>query len=514
MKQKVLYLTKSIKYRFVFFSEIMKVVLVWPYGFDPIYTMPLSLGYLKSNTSNSKHDLQLINCSLLKLNAASPEFKKKLRELNPNVVGVSCWSPTYEESLQVLKTAKEINEKIITTMGGVHPTAYPDAIMKHNFVDFVFRGESELSFPIFLEELQKEAPDWSKVKGLVYRSEGSGIVKSAIVKNEMEREKDLDKINFPDYDAMRLQDYINTGYKFHTNYKMNAPVWTTRGCPYRCAYCTAPLQNGKLVRTHSIKYMVEWIKSLYYKEGIRLVNIIDDNFTFNIDYAKEFCKAMISLNLKDLRFGIPSGIRIQRTDVELFHLMKQAGFEYLTIAPESGSAAVLNRMKKDLDLRIIPQKVKEIKEAGLKVHGLFIIGYPGETEEDLKKTVKLIRDCKFNFFFLSNFQPLPGTPVYDELVKSGDIAEGLLPKHYSSGERVYTPKELKNFNFSLFVIRQYVHLAISQPLNIPYMLKVISPKMIVERVYTNVMNMFNHNMENSKEQTFQEEINSSTPLTI
>ncbi len=462
----------------------MNIVFVWPYGFDPVYTMPLSLGYLKSNLRNSGHNVEIMNCSLLKLDATSPEFKEKLRELHPDVVGVSCWSPTYDESIRVLTVAKEINEKIPTLMGGVHPTAYPDAALKHPAVDFVFRGEAELSFLVFLEELQKENPDWSRVKGLVYRSG------EQLVKNDMQREPELDKISIPDYDAMQLQDYLKSGYRFHTNYRMNAPVWTTRGCPYRCAYCTAPLQNGKLVRAHSIKYMVDWISYLYHKEGIRLINVIDDNFTFNVDYAKEFCKAMIDLNLKDLRFGIPSGIRIQRSDVELFKLMKQAGWEYITIAPESGSAAVLSRMKKDLDLSIIPGKVKEVRDAGLKVHGLFIIGYPGETEADLKQTQQLIRKCKFNFFFLSNFQPLPGTPVYEELVKSEEIADGLLPKHYSTGERVYTPKDLQDFNFPWFVLKEYMHLAISQPLNIPYMFKIISPKMMLDRLRSNFVHMF------------------------
>ena len=264
----------------------------------------------------------------------------------------------------------------------------------------------------------------------------------------MQREKEhLDEIKIPDYEAMRLEEYIENGYRFNTRHKRNAPIWVTRGCPYRCGFCSAPFQNGKPVRVHSIEYMIEWIKLLYYEKDIKLMNIIDDNFTFHVKYAKEFCRAMIDLGIKDLHFSTPNGIRAQRSDPELFSLMKQAGWENVVVAPESGSVATLARMKKDQDPEVILQKIRDIREVGLKVHGFFIVGYPGESIEDLKITQDYMRRCKFNMVFINNFQPLPGTPIYDELVDLGKIEDGLMPKNYSDGERVYTPEGLKNFNF-------------------------------------------------------------------
>jgi radical SAM superfamily enzyme YgiQ (UPF0313 family) len=173
----------------------------------------------------------------------------------------------------------------------------------------------------------------------------------------------------------------------------------------------------------------------------------------------------------------------------LLGLMKQAGWEFVCIAPESGSRRTLKRMHKDVDIEIFPPKAAEIKAAGLKVHGFFIVGYPGETEEDIAETSKLMRECKLNLMFISNFQPLPGTPIYDELVQAGEIPNGLLPRNYSDGERVYTPAALKNFNFPFFVLKEYLWQAISQPTNIPYMLRVISPRMIVTKLWVNFRNL-------------------------
>ncbi len=464
----------------------MKIALIWPKGFDTNYVFPLAFGYLKNNLDQSKHEIKIIDCSLHKLEANSPLLRQEINDFKPDLVGVSCWSATYLEAIKILGVVKSINKNIITVIGGVHATIYSDRTMEHGGIDFLFRGESELSFPVFLDEIVNENPKYENVLGLTYRFNGS------LIKNPMERKDDLDEIKWPDYDAVGLEGYIKAGYRLHTTIKRNAPIWVTRGCPYRCTFCTAPLQNGKKVRTHSVKYMVKLIKYLYFEKNIKQLNIIDDNFTFHTEFAKEFCKAVINLGLKDLRFSTPNGIRTQRTDKELLNLMREAGWRSLIIAPESGSKRIIKKMQKDIDPDIVPEKVKEIREAGLKCSGFFIIGYPEEEIEDIKATIDLIKKCRFNFFFLNNFQPLPGTPLYDELVQKGEIEDGLMPKNFSDGLRSYTPPALRNMNFPKLVLMLYLNLAFREPLNIPYMITQVNPRMIFNKVWTNFKNMILH----------------------
>ena len=460
----------------------MKVALVWPKGFDPVYVVPMSLGYLKSNTPG--HDVRIFDLTLKALDAEDSRFIAMLQDFKPDVVGVSCWSPTYPEAIRVLRTVKKLNPSVTTVIGGAHASSYPDRTMLEDCVDFLFRGEAELAFPVFLEQLCGAEPDWSKVMGLVYRQE------AGLCKQPMQREKDhIDEIAIPDYDAIDIEGYISAGYRFNTRHKRNAPIWVTRGCPYRCTFCSAPFQNGKPVRVHSIEYVAEWIKFLYHEKNIRLMNIIDDNFTFHVNWAKDFCRAMIALDLKGLRFSTPNGIRAQRADQELFHLMKQAGWENVVVAPESGSQHTLATMKKDLDLAVIEERISQIRKAKLKVHGFFIVGYPGETAQDLRLTQNFLRRCRFNMVFINNFQPLPGTPIYDELVASGQIEDGLLPKNYSDGERVYTPDALRDFNFPRFVLSNYLYMMLREPTNIVYMMRLISMKMIGKKVYRNLRSM-------------------------
>tara|TARA_B100001964_G_scaffold192152_1_gene214755 strand:+ start:4682 stop:6106 length:1425 start_codon:yes stop_codon:yes gene_type:complete len=462
----------------------MNIALVWPKGFMTNAVIPLSLGYLKSNI-NKKHTVKIVDFSLDNISSNSPCLETMIKDFNPRIVGISCWSITYKEAISILEKVKLINKNILTAIGGVDATLRLNTIIKNKNIDFVFRGEADLSFPEFVEEVQKEKPDLSNISGLTYRSGNGGCIN-----NEIVYEKGLDKIKIPDYDAIRLDDYIKRGYKYNTEDIRNAPIWVTRGCPYRCNFCSAPKQNGVRLRSHSIEYMVKWVKFLYYEKSIRTLNIIDDNFTLELNYAKEFCKAVIKLNLKDLHFATPNGIRIQRTDKELFYLMKQAGWQSITIAPESGSIKTLKRMKKEIDLKIVPDKIQEIKKTGLKVIGFFMVGYPGETEADLKVTAKFIRKCKFDFFFLFNFQPLPGTPIYDELVKSGEIPSDFLPGEYAYADLLCIPKELKNFNFSLFRLKEYLYLAFTNPPSIRHVLTHYDLKFIIERIGTILKDVF------------------------
>jgi len=463
----------------------MKVALIWPKGFRTKAVIPLSLGYLKSNIDNTRHDVKIFDYSLNNVDSNSSSLQEMIKKFNPKIIGISCWSITYKEAIRILKKIKSINKNIITVIGGIHATVNSDEVIKNKDIDFLFRGEAEISFSKFIDEMQKEKPDLSKIEGLTYCSSKN----DDIVNNKIIWGKNLDKIKIPDYDAINLEGYLKTGYKYASQDRRNAPIRVTRGCPYSCDFCSASIQNGKIVRHHSVEYIIKWIKFLYYNKKIKTINIIDDNFTFYSEYAKDVCKAIIKLNLKDLHMGTPNGIRMECVDKELLKLMKRAGWEYLVVAPESGSIKTLKRMNKKLDLEIVPEKVKEIKDAGFKITGYFMVGYPGESQKDIKDTVKLIRKCKFDFFHLFNFQPLPGTPVYDRLVKRGEISSDFLPKEYSSGNIVYTPKKLKDFNFPLLRLREYLYLAVTNPSSIPYALKYFSHKTIITKIFSNSINV-------------------------
>jgi anaerobic magnesium-protoporphyrin IX monomethyl ester cyclase len=435
-----------------------RMALIWPWGFNADRVLPLALAYLVGNIDKEKYDIKIFDNSLDDRKASNADFAKELHDFDPDVVGVSGWTHTFFEMRDIIKVARKQCPEAVVLAGGVYATAYSVKALENLSPDFVIMGEAEKSFPQFLHELfNTENPDWSSVAGLVYKD-----VTGTLIKNKVDYIEDLDELKWPDLDAIDFETYLDNDYRYKSPLVRSAPIWVTRGCPYKCTFCAAPAVNGSDVRTHSVAYMKKFVEHLVETRNIKWFNIIDDNFTLHVDYAKDFCKEFIDLNLP-INFSTPNGVRMQRGDTELWKLMKKAGWDFLVIAPESGSQNTLRIMKKGLKVDQVPHIVKEIKSAKLKVHGFFIIGYPGENKEDLYVTKEFIIKSGIDFPIISYFQPLPGTPIYDTLVQEGKIADTLIPFDHASGEISYKSPELEGVNLAWFSVRIYLELMVRRP---------------------------------------------------
>ena len=442
-----------------------RVLLVNPSGNS--YWVPLALAYLKSNIPPDRYDVKILDCTAENIQADSQHFRSVLDGFKPEVVGVTSLTATAREALDILRISKQSNPGIMTIMGGTHATVYPQDVMKNHYCDFVLRGEGEKTFPQFLDVLGSEQR-YPAIKGLVYRQG------PRLIQNEIPFDANLDDIKFPDYSFLLKRGWLGEGIE---HYGIKAPLWLTRGCPYGCRFCSAYLVNGHKIRAHSIDYAMRWIRHLYYDLHVRHFSVIDDNFTFNIDYAKEFCRGVISLKKEEFKepifFENSNGVRMQFLDDELLSLMREAGWWRLHLAPESGSRRTLKRMNKKLDPDIVPGIVNMVRKAGIRVGGDFIVGYPGETKEDINETVRLIRKCRFDTIIIYQFCPLPGTPIFNDLVAQKEISEDYMPStfllNYLSPRKakddapVYVTKDLKDFNFRWLAFREYFLLGLRNP---------------------------------------------------
>lgn len=466
------------------------ITLIWPSNPGLTMAMPISLAYLVGNLDRTKYQVDIIDGVLEHIDYS--QIVRRISHFLPQVVGISSWSINFAESLAVARAIKSIHPRLPIIIGGPHATCYPDSVMKHPEIDFLFRGEAELALPLFLKELGKKTPRWSRVPGLTYHTKSGQVRRQAPFLTA-----NLDDLQLPDYEAIRLDDYIAKGYRLISSHKRNVPLVTTRGCPYGCTYCSASLINGKLIRSHSIGYLMGQIKYLYDQKSIKSFSILDDNFTFNTEYAKEFCRSVIQLRLKNAEFCTTNGIRMQRGDRELWGLMKQAGWKIIIIAPESGSKRVLKLMKKGIDPKIVAPTVADIKAAGLRVTANFIIGYPGETRADLAKTTALIKKANIDFANIHFFQPLPGTPIFDELVRRGEISPDFLPGTYEKGDAKYITSSLKNFNFSLFYYQTVIYCLWRNPSYIYHFLRSYRLQSLIPRLISEFINMFRHPVQAS-----------------
>jgi len=393
----------------------MNVLLIKPFGLSDHIQPSLGLGYLAAQIRPS-HDVAIHDC--IKEGTTLKQIPEVLERYRPDMVGMQCYTLDAANVKKFLKGIKEKDPKILTVVGGAHMSAIPQEAFERFLphIDFGFRGEAEVGFLKFLDALEAGKKSFSDVEGLIWRDENGEAVYNAPALAE-----DLDSLGFPAWDLMPPETYPEAQHGAFFEKFPIAPIIVTRGCPYSCAFCSTPVISGKKLRKHSVKYIQDHIRLLY-DRGVREFHIIDDNFTLDLNYCKQILRGIIDLNL-DISLATPNGVRADCLDDEVLDLMKQAGQYLVTVAVESGTDASLKRMKKDTTVQKITEKIKLVKSHGFPVAGFFILGYPGESREDMLATIRLA--CKLgliraNFF---TYLPLPGTASYEELVITGEIKQ-------------------------------------------------------------------------------------------
>jgi radical SAM superfamily enzyme YgiQ (UPF0313 family) len=372
---------------------------------------PVGLGYLATAARKCGHKVKILDC--IKERMDLDTFRNFIRKEDFDVAGFTLWSMALMQAKESLKIIKDLRPKAVTILGGPHPSALPEKTLEFfPEADFGFVGEGEIGFPRFLQDLEKGKSDFYDVPGLVYR------VDNQIKVNTPERCEDLDSLGFPSWDLINPRDYFLPGSLIS---KDTAVLTCTRGCPFSCTFCSAWITAGKKIRKRSVKNILEEIDYLHKNYGIKIFDIPDENFTFDKEFVKEFCLSVINSGRR-FEFFLPNGVRLDTVDCEILHLMRKAGFRReIAVGIESGSERILRLMKKNLDIETVKEKIKLLNQAGFRPIGYFILGFPGETKEDIEKTLKLALELELYAAAFTPFAPMPGTEATNELFKKGEL---------------------------------------------------------------------------------------------
>lgn len=411
----------------------MKILLVKPYNLSDHIQPSLGLGYL-ATAVRDKANVEIIDC--IKNKISIKRFGEIIYNYKPDIVGIQCYTFDLKFIKEALSAIKNINSRIVTIIGGPHPSAVPIETMEYfgGNLDFVYQGEAEKGLPLLIDYLDGNHINLSDIPGLVWKEA------STIRINEPYFHNDLDILGFPSWDLMLPHTYPEAQHgAFYKKFPI-APIILTRGCPYSCTFCAGKVVSGKRLRKRSVKNVINEIQILYKDYGIREFHIVDDNFTLDISYAKDFLKQLIAQNL-DISLATPNGIRMDCIDGELLALLKQSGLYLISLGIESGSDRILNLMKKNLSVNIIKEKVRFIRTFGFDIAAFFIVGFPGETEEDIRKTIKLSLELdltRANFF---TYLPFPGTTSYQALKEDGEL-DNVDWRNFYFMNAAYVPKGL------------------------------------------------------------------------
>lgn len=414
----------------------MKILLVKPVTPKNLVinvVPPIGLGYLATALRRAGFkDVLILDCVKEDLDLAG--FRAKVKKFKPEIVGWQIFSHDLASLKESLAIVKKIDPKIFTIAGGPHPSGFPEEILRDfSQLDFGLKGEGEIGFPLLIKRLSGEKIDLTKIPGLVWRQGRKIIINQQVFFN------DLDSFGFPAWDLLKPNEYPDAPQGVIFKNLPVAPVMATRGCPFQCTFCAGKTVTGIKIRSRSVKNVLTEVELLNKKYGIKEIHFLDDNFTFNRRYVKNFCQELLK---KDFRISwcCPNGVRLDTLDLEILKLMKQAGCYYISVGIESGSDRILKLMKKSLDVKKITRQIKLIRQSGLTVNGFFILGYPGETKKEMEKTIKFSQRLGLTRAAFYNFLPLPGTEAYRQLIASGEIsAQEFDFSHTFQAETPYSP---------------------------------------------------------------------------
>jgi radical SAM superfamily enzyme YgiQ (UPF0313 family) len=323
-----------------------------------------------------------------------------VRKNRPRAVGIAYFTPFKHAAEKIAGIVKEVDKRIKVIVGGHHPTYCPEETLENKNIDFVVRGEGETPLLSLMKELKRKNPDFSRIKGIGWRKAQGGIV----VNPDADLLPDLDSLPYPARDAV-----LNIDYNTYTVHRLS----TARGCPYNCAFCSdKKLWRGK-VRRRSVDNVIEEIRRIKERfPNLARLEITDATFTYDRQYVKRLCQRLMEENL-----GVIWGCmaRYDHLDPEIISVMKKGGCRALYVGLESGSQATLSILNKDIDVSSIIEKSQMVTRAGLSLVVAIILGVPGETREDMRKTLEIMRHLKADIFDVNTYVPLPGTQLYEGL---------------------------------------------------------------------------------------------------
>lgn len=431
----------------------LKILLFRPYSKADELIPPFGLGYL-ATALRKNHDTQILDG--IKENMTPENFKEFLRENKFDVIGIQLFTFHINAVKEYIRVIKKVSPESKIILGGPHPSCDPINIFYYfPDINFAFKGEAEIGLAklmdLMLASEKINEQELKEIPGLIWRDKEN----KTVVNNQIFVE-DLDILGYPSWDLLKPDTYPLAPHgAFFKNYPI-APIIITRGCPFNCTFCAGRLVSGRKIRRRSVASVIQEIKELYHKYGIREIHIEDDNFTFYRDLVMEFCDELRRNNL-NISWVCPNGVRLDTLDKELLLKMKGAGLYSLSVGVESGSDRVLAHMQKSLNTEKIKEKVALIRETGLEVIGFFVIGYPAETRYDILDTIKFAKKLDLKRANFTIFKPFPGTPMTDKLIADNELPEIQENwEKYILADAVYAPngfttKELKNLRRRAFL---------------------------------------------------------------
>lgn len=412
-----------------------------------------------------------------------------------DIIGISCmFSSEWHYYKKVIQKIKKRFPGTLIIVGGEHATAEWKYILEiAPEVDFCVLGEGEETLVELLNSI-KNGSSLSDVQGIAFRNKDQ-IIQTA----RRGRISELDQLVNPDWSLIPVDAYLEAGNSMAGLNKRALPILASRGCPYKCTFCTSPQMWGTKMYYRSPHLVVQEIKDLYQKYNVNHIDMIDIVGMFNLQWTREFLTELIDAQLP-ISWLHAAGTRSEIMNEEILSLLVKSKAVRIHFSPESGSEATLNRVGKRINLDKFLSTVKLACEKGLSVRSALIIGFPKQTKYEMFES--LIFGFKLIWYgvddvVIHSYSALPGSELYIDLQRSGTIDTKLLREN----------NEYDRFLSKEVVTRIFTSISWSE-----YIPSIIIP--ITQTTFMSLYYLFNYLVHPKKIFISFKRLKNKTPLTL
>ena len=375
---------------------------------------PMFLSYAAGNVEADQNEIQLIDSPAMDLDLEATVAK--IRDFSPELIICSTSTPSILNDLQVVKALKVLFG-VPTAIMGTHATAEPlECLKMEPNLDYCIIGEADHTALQLVRYLRGDIQSIHSIAGLAFRDKDGSID----FQPEGPKIENLDEIPWVSKTYYKHLFSCYKRYFYGANINPLIVILTGRGCPHRCSYCVIPQTlNGHLYRTRNPIDVVDELE--YIQEHFKDLGEVffeDDTFTANHDHVKQICNIILERELKitwscNARADVPAS---------LLQLMKKAGCREMCVGFESASPDVLQNIHKGIkNTEKAIEFSKNAKKAHLLVHGCFMVGNLGDTQETLEMTLEYAKKLNPNTAQFYPIMAYPGTEAYKEAIENGAL---------------------------------------------------------------------------------------------
>ncbi len=384
----------------------------WPHikgkGEEGYLPFPFFLAHTASVLLREGFNVRIIDALAADIDCS--DFSATVNDLDPRLLIAEISTPSLKNDLGILKSIRR-KGTLVAVCGLDFNMRSPAFLAEHDFIDFVMFGEYEFTALELFKSI-KAGRSPKGISGLIHREEG--VIKVNPARYPFE---DIDRLPWPLREQLPMHKYMDApGNIAFPSVQMLA----SRGCPYKCTFCAWPqlMYNNSPYRFRNVKRIADEMEYLLKERKYKSIYFDDDTFNINKKNIFDLCS---EIRARDLRFEWAIMARADIMEEETLLRMRQAGLAAVKYGVESADQELLNKVRKNMDLKRSERMIRFTKSLGIKTHLTFTFGLPGESRDTIRRTIEYALDLDPDSVQFSIMTPYPGTEYYNELDAKGYI---------------------------------------------------------------------------------------------